>query len=175
MIWIERATKLVKAVSRHYVTGFSQEEYWKAISEAADRKFVNKQDYERWFKNLSKELRIAFNTRWSAATWKFAQPGNLAVFSDYREVASGVKWPHKVDRVVVHSTGRGKGVCQFYLSKIVGEQIREFKIKDLAANALPVVGVMVTDRTGITPFEYVWTDKLDQADVDRLRESKLAE
>ena len=185
-IWIERATGLVKAASRYYVSDLTEKENWKVISDAAGREFDNRHDYELWLMDLTDLQEGTFEAKWHALTWEKAQPGNLAVFSDYHEVAPGVRWPHTVERIVVHSNHQAEyteeffhnvpdGTFNYSLAKITAEQVRDFDINKLAENALPEPGVKVTDRTGGVQIDYIWSDDLDEAEFERLRQEKLAE
>ncbi|QDV41571.1 Regulatory protein BlaR1 [Stieleria neptunia] len=168
-IWIGTTTKLVKAVSRHYLSGISPEQQWKIASEAAGKPIANRQQYDRYRQTLSPEEQIALQARWSAAAWDQTHPGNLTVFSDYQEIAPGVRWPMQADRVVVHPSGQAKDTFKYYLSKIEVELIGDFDMQEFAADALPDPGVKVTDRTGESWFEYVWSDQLTQADIEEKR------
>lgn len=173
-VWISRSTKLVKAVSRHYVSSLSDDQRWSIASEAAGKPIHSQEEYTRHRESLTAEQQTSLGARWSAAAWRFTHPGNLTVFSDYEEISPGIHWPTKADRVVVHSNGRSEKSFKYYLSKIDVEVVKEFDIDEFAADALPDPGVKVTDRTGEAWFEYVWSDQLTQADIERQRAEVIA-
>ncbi|QEG00949.1 Regulatory protein BlaR1 [Stieleria maiorica] len=168
-VWIAAQTKLVKAVSRHYLSGISEELRWKIASDASGKTIGSQEEYDRYRQGLSTEEQSALGARWAAAAWDQMYPGNLTVFSDYQEIAPGVRWPMTVDRVVVHPSGQGQETFKYYLSKIAVDMIDDFDMDELAADALPDPGVKVTDRTGKAPFEYIWSDQLTQAAIEQKR------
>lgn len=175
-LWIERATGLIKAMSRHYVSGFSDEENLRALNKAAGRDFKEPNQYQAWYDKQSDEEKEELSARWCAVTWEETTPGNLTVFSEYREIASGVLWPHQVDRVVVHSNHRGDDTFKYSLARVAVMTQSEFDIGKLAAAALPDPGVDVTDRrAGRNEFKYKWSSELNEADIVKLRDGKLAE
>ncbi|WP_182868136.1 M56 family metallopeptidase [Rhodopirellula sp. JC639] len=168
-VWVTAQTRLVKAVSRHYLSRVSAEQRWEIASDAAGKAIGSQEEYDRFRRGLSTEEQTALRARWAAAAWDQMHPGNLTVFSDYQEIAPGVRWPMTADRVVVHPSGQGQETFKYYLSKITVDVIDDFDMDELAANALPEPGVKVTDRTGQAPFEYIWSDQLTQDAIERTR------
>ena len=159
-IWVARESKLVKAVSRHYVKNSSKINFLKISSAAAQREFQDMNAYRDWYAKQSNVKKETLNAKWSAATWEHTAPGNLTVFSDYREVSPGVQWPHQVDRVVVHPNQGKNKTFNYSLAKIAVKHQSEFDINEMATNALPDPGVKVTDRrAGLHNFEYEWSDR----------------
>lgn len=179
-VWVERQTGLMKAISRHYVRDMSQDENLKAINQAAQREFRDVGAYRAWYEKQSADKKAALHAAWCAATWDRATPGNLTVFSDYREVAADVRWPHEVDRIEVHPNHRGDDTYRYSVARITVTHQSEFDIEALASNSLPEPGVKVTDRRFEAnevrnEFYYEWSSTIDDATIDRLRAEKLAE
>lgn len=174
-VWIQRETGLAKAITRHYASIVSGEVWLREVSDAAQREFADHQEFQRWHKGLPDDEQGEIESRLAALTWKTARPGNLTVFSDYREVAPGVQWPHQVDRVVVHPNDRKENTFNYSIAKISVETEHDFAIDELAANAFPRPGDQVTDRRSErTEFQYKWSSNQDEADIERLRAKKLA-
>jgi beta-lactamase regulating signal transducer with metallopeptidase domain/uncharacterized protein YjbI with pentapeptide repeats len=121
IIWIGQTNGLVKAVSRHFVSDFTEAENWKAISDAAGREFADPKAYIKWFEALGPLELNRFGARWAAVTWPHARPGYLAVFSDYQEVVPGVQWPMKAERIHVHEQDRDGKKYYFTRAEIVIE------------------------------------------------------
>lgn len=177
-IWIEKKFGYLKAASRHYVGGdqMSEAEFLETIETITGKEDFGAQAYQEWFKQLSAEERSQVEAKWSSLTWEYAQPGSLSVFSDYREITPGVKWPHKVERIVVHPNHRGDDTFNYSLARITVEHLLEFDIDKFSRNALPEPGGEVTDRReGLNEFKYKWSLNLDEAAIDKLRDGKLAE
>lgn len=171
-IWIERRSGLVKAASRHYVNQVDEAKFLELIRVASGQEDFDMKNYQEWYKGLSAQELDEFSVKWSAMSWEDAEPGSLSVFSDYREIAPGVKWPHMVERVVVH--GRGQAY-NYSLARIIVKHQSEFKIDKLAENAFPKPGDDVTDRRkGRTEFQYKWSAELDETAINEMRDKKLS-
>ena len=178
-LWITKSTGLVKAVSRHFAN-CSNEERLAFCSKICGKELTDIQEFTVWQKAQSAEAQKDLSVRWAEESWRYAEPGNLSVFSDYREIAPGVKWPMKVDRIIVHSNGnRTEGDSssfKYYYGKIECSEVqREFSMPNLAKAALPEAGLKVTDRRHEVPVEYKWTENFDEGEAKRLLKLKLAE
>ncbi|MEM7314028.1 MAG: hypothetical protein AAF497_12850, partial [Planctomycetota bacterium] len=176
-LWVTKSTGLLKAMSRYY--GNTPKDGWlETANKVTGRDFSSMQEYRGWVKKQSEKALTQISARWAEASWPNAKPGNLSVFSDYREIAPGVMWPMKVDRIVVHSNWNGTkstGTYKYYYSSIsTTETLRQFSMAELARMALPEPGLKVTDRRNEVPVEYEWTEAFDEEDARRALNSKLA-
>lgn len=175
-IWIEKESGLVKAVSQHFTRNAAWDLGSKELQEITGRAFADAGEYRQWFDAQTEETKSELRVYWAEENWENAEPSSLSVFSKYEEIAAGVRWPMRCERIAGHAVGAKRDRFKFYLHEIVTSGVeREFKIKDLAANALPAPGVKVTDRTAKVTIDYEWSAELNEVEVERLREKRLAE
>jgi hypothetical protein len=174
-LWIEKATGFVKAASRSYVFDWIPNYYSKAIQEIAGRTFADDAEYEEWEKTQPKEVQAKLSAHWAAANWRHSEPGNLSVFSDYREIAPGVHWPMRCERMTVHPQGNGKsGVYQYIRAEIATTDVsKDFSMDELAKSSVLAEGVKVVDRRYDPEIDYVWSKSLDSDEIARKGKAKL--
>ena len=107
-LWIEKPTGLVKATCRQYVHKTLPNYYTELIREVAGRTFADAIEYRQWAEKQPADVRAKLAADWSAAHWPGSEPGNLSVFSDYREIAPGVRWPMHCERIAVLPAGNNR-------------------------------------------------------------------
>jgi hypothetical protein len=175
-LWIERSTGLVKALCRQFVQSTLPNYYTELIREVAGRTFVDAGEYRQWVKDQPADLQAKLAAHWSVAHWPLSKPGNLTVFSDYREIAPGVRWPMRCERIVVHRAGRDEagGYKYFRAESVVTHVAEEFSIRELARSALPQLGDPVVDRRFDPPIEYPWKETLPEFELQAAWQERAA-
>jgi beta-lactamase regulating signal transducer with metallopeptidase domain len=173
-LWIEKPTGLVKAACRHYVHRTIPNYYTELVREVAGRTFADAKEFRQWASVQPAVLQAKLSAHWAAAHWPLSEPGNLSVFSDYREIAPGVRWPMHCERIVVQSTGgAGARAYQYIRGEIIVTDVAdEFAIQELAGTALPKAGDRITDRRTDPVIEYPWHDSLEEREIETLRQAK---
>lgn len=176
-LWIERPAGRIKAISRQYLHETLPNYLTELVREVAGRTFQDEREYRTWFQQQPAETQRRLSAHYAAAHWPLTKPGNLTVFNDYREIAPGVHWPMRAERVVVHSAGPGERTGnRFYRSESqVTDVAEDFNIRQLAAAGLPREGDPMTDRTSDAPVDYVWSSSQSPEVVAALRQAKLEE
>lgn len=174
-LWIDRPMGLVKAMCRNYVHNELPNYYSDLIRDVAGRTFADANEYREWRDAQPPDVQAKLSAHWAAAHWPGSEPGNLSVFSDYREIVPGVHWPMHCERIVVQPTGRGAdGPFCYYRSEIAITEVNEkFVIGDVAVAARPRAGDSVTDRRKEPEVTYRWSDSLDESQVEGARLAKL--
>lgn len=176
-LWIEKASGLVKATSRYY-WGESLPNYVaELVAEAAGRTFRDEREYHDWLKQQPAKAQELLTAHSAAAHWHLMKPGNLTVYSDYRELQPEVEFPMRAERVVVHPNHPGEGFKYYRSEAEVTDVTEKFDIRKLAVQALPRIGDAMTDRRAEPPVDYTWPG--DQAaaltTTRELRDAKVAE
>jgi beta-lactamase regulating signal transducer with metallopeptidase domain len=174
-VWIEKPTGLVKAVSRSYVHAAVRNYETELVREVTGRKFANADEYWAWNKKQPKEIQEKLSAHWEAANWKGSEPGNLSVFSDYREIAPGVRWPMKCERIIVQPNGNNKSAgYTYYRGEVIVQNVsKEFSIRELAKDTLPKQGDNVSDRRFNPEINYAWGDSLKESEIENIYKAKL--
>ncbi len=176
-LWIEKASGLVKATSRSY-WGESLPNYVaELVAEAAGRTYRDDREYGDWLEKQPAKVRELLTAHSAAAHWPLTEPGNLTVYSDYRELQPQVEFPMRAERIVVHPIHAGEGF-QYYRSETeITDVTEKFDISKLAASALPRVGDAMTDRRSEPAIDYTWTDNQaeDQRKVAGMRDERIAQ
>lgn len=176
-LWIEKASGLVKATSRYY-WGESLPNYaTELVAEAAGRAFRDEREYHDWLKQQPAKAQELLTAHSAAAHWPLMKPGNLTVYSDYRELQPEVEFPMRAERVVVHPNHPGEGFKYYRSEAEVTDVTEKFDIRKLAVQALPRVGDAMTDRRAEPPVDYTWPDNqvAAQTTTRDLRDAKAAE
>jgi beta-lactamase regulating signal transducer with metallopeptidase domain len=174
-VWIEKSTGFVKAVATYYVHEDVPNYWTEKIREVAGRTFKDGKEYGQWRENAPEGLKRVLSAHWAASHFEVAKVGNLSVFSDFREIASGVHWPIVCERVVVHYNGRDESQGYKYIrgEATVTDFTEKFDIRELAKASLPQAGDPVTDRRYDPPIDYKWSDALKQNELEAQHELKL--
>jgi beta-lactamase regulating signal transducer with metallopeptidase domain len=174
-VWIERATGLIKATSGYFVHKSLPNYETEMTRELTGRTFANARDYWKWVKEETKDVQDKLGAHWAAAHWKLATPAHLTVFSDYREIAPGVRWPMKCEHTVVLPRGNSEKAGYRYLRAegTFTDIIREFSIRDLAKAALPQQDDSITDRRFDPDISYAWKDSLPDRQLQAIYQAKL--
>ena len=175
-VWIEKATGLVKAVSESDVHGELPNYYTELVREVAGRTFADAKEYGAWREGQPPEMQARLSAFWSAAHWAVSEPDALVVFSDYREIAPGVHWPMRCEKIASLPAGRGgKGGYRFLRGETVVTDIaEEFSIEELAS-ARPRADDAVTDRRAEPEVNYPWEEQMAESAVAAARAKTLAE
>ncbi|WP_442485078.1 M56 family metallopeptidase [Aeoliella sp. SH292] len=169
-IWIGKEEGLVKALTRNYVFTGLANYYSDGVKEIAGRTFQDGAEYSDWRRKQSPEMEKKLAAHWKAAAWAQSEPGNLTVFSDYREIVPGVEWPMRCEHLVSHPTDREKGTRRFYRSETLVQKMEtDFAIDELAATAIPPLGKEVTDRRAEPEVLYQWHPDLIESEIELKR------
>lgn len=169
-IWIGKEEGLVKALTRHYVFQGLTNYYSDGVKEIAGRTFKDGAEYADWRRKQSPEMQKKLAAHWKAAAWAQSEPGNLTVFSDYREIVPGVEWPMRCEHLVSQPADREKGTHRLYRSETLVQKIEtDFAIDELAASAIPPHGKEVTDRRAEQEVLYQWHPDLSESEVELKR------
>jgi beta-lactamase regulating signal transducer with metallopeptidase domain len=176
-IWIEKSTGLLKVVGRYFTHDTLPTYCTDLIREVAGRTFANDAEYRAWHKMQSTELQAKLAAHWAAAHWPSSRPANLTIYSAYREIAPGVRWPMHSERIAVLPHGRDKSSgCEYFRSEAdVTDVRRDFSIGELAKDTLPHDGDRVVDRRYDPAVEYNWSKGTVDREIETLSKQKLAE
>jgi len=176
-LWIEKSSGLIKAACQQYVNDELPNYYSELIRDVANRTFTDAKEYRQWIKDQQPDVQAKLAAHWAASHWKLSKPGNLSIFSDYRKIAPGVRWPMRCERIVVHPAGRGDSNQYRYIRAeiAVTDVKQEFDISELAKAALPNEGDAVTDRRFDPEVTYPWKASLRESDVQAARRKKADE
>jgi thiol-disulfide isomerase/thioredoxin len=105
------------------------------------------------------------------------EPSNLLVFSEYRQVAPGVEWPMRCERLLVGYAGRRAedGFDYTRCEIIYEEATTEASFDLLVPDTLPQEGDTICDHRFDVPVKYDWKEGLTEADVQSLVDTKRRE
>ncbi len=92
-VWIDKSRGVVKAVCEYFLHGEVPNYYTEIVKTIAGRTFQDGAEYAEWAESQPADVREKLSVFWSAANFAGAEPGNLSVFSDYRDIAPGIHWP----------------------------------------------------------------------------------
>ncbi len=174
-LWIEKSTGLVKAAARYYVHDTIANYYTELIRDVVGRTFVDGNEYREWIKKQSEAVQQKMAAHWSATYWKKSEPGNLSVFSDYREITPGVRWPMHCERITVHPVGNGKSNQYQYIRAEIDATIVSdgFSTDQLAGAARLEEGVHVVDRRFDPEIDYTWSKSIGDEELKAKAQAKL--
>lgn len=158
---------------KNYAIDFYNSETVKNIT---GRTFATQREYGNWsYDNehkMSQKQKSQLIKAWAlAADWSSSKPTLLVRFTDYREIAPGIMWPFREDRVQTMREGKHEYMRSF-------ERVQEIAVdRDLTeeVNALrPKDGEQVQDQRFQAIVNYRYSSKRSQESLMKLVDEAFA-
>lgn len=164
-LWISKETGLLRGslsfIHQGYFIPFYQQN---VVTQIAGRPVTSHDDYRALFGQgedaLPEVKQRMLSQAWSEYSFDHAVPYHLDVFGDYRQVATGLWFPFRVESAGWHHNGKNEGRYDFYsFEKIITEvAVDRDDLHEYWADALPKKGEVVQDQRHQPALEYRYGD-----------------
>ncbi|MCA9112637.1 MAG: TlpA family protein disulfide reductase, partial [Planctomycetaceae bacterium] len=174
MLWIGQSSGLIRARYDRWLHTQRPEYYTDLVQEVAGRTFDDHDRFWDWWKLQTPERQAILSAHWAVAHWALTRPGQITFFSDFKEIALGVEWPMKAERLIVQYVGRsdedGFNYTRCETVFDVSSTNEEFDV--LVTDAIPESGDVIWDWRFDIPVKYDWQPDLTESDIQTLLDAE---
>ncbi|MEX2172147.1 MAG: M56 family metallopeptidase [Pirellulales bacterium] len=183
-LWIGRDSGFIRGSMQYMHQGtFAPFHETEAAQQITGRSFSSRKEYQQWSKEhrkqLSDEKQIELTKAWNEFAFDsdfeghFLRPFNLVVYSEFREIAPGVKLPFREDRATwLHNDEKFKYLRS---ESVVDRVALDVDLKARSEDLAPKTGDKVQDQRFAAVIEYDYDPELTDQDLLPFVEAKQAE